>query len=51
MPEIWLADTPFGAYGAILHVMRALEVTQKRLGLVTAGVAGGQGIALLIEQL
>ncbi|WP_158242698.1 thiolase family protein [Siphonobacter sp. BAB-5405] len=44
---------PFGASGVIntIHLMRALAHTQQRFGLVTVGVAGGLGIALLIEHL
>ncbi len=44
---------PFGASGAInaLHLMRALAFTHQRLGLVTAGAAGGLGVAVLIENL
>ncbi|MDQ1088274.1 thiolase family protein [Siphonobacter sp. SORGH_AS_1065] len=44
---------PFGASGIInlIHLMRALEHTRKRFGLVTVGVAGGLGIALMIENL
>lgn len=44
---------PFGASGAIntLHLMRALEATGGRLGLVTAAAAGGVGVAVLIENL
>lgn len=44
---------PFGASGAIntLHLMRALETTGGRLGLVTAAAAGGLGVAVLIENL
>ncbi len=44
---------PFGASGTInfIHLMRALEHTRKRFGLVTAGVAGGLGVAIMIENL
>ena len=44
---------PFGASGAIntLHLMRALQTTGGRLGLVTAAAAGGLGAAVLIENL
>lgn len=44
---------PFGASGAIntLHLMRALQTTGGRLGLVTAAAAGGLGVAVLIENL
>ncbi len=44
---------PFGASGTInlIHLMRALEHTRKRFGLVTAGVAGGIGVAIMIENL
>jgi acetyl-CoA C-acetyltransferase len=44
---------PFGASGLLntLHLTLALKHTGSRLGLVAAGVAGGLGAALLIEQL
>ena len=44
---------PFGASGAIntLHLMRALQTTGGRFGLVTAAAAGGLGAAVLIENL
>lgn len=44
---------PFGASGLLntLHLTLALKQTGHRLGLVAAGVAGGLGAALLIEQL
>jgi acetyl-CoA C-acetyltransferase len=44
---------PFGASGAmnLLHLVRALEVNNKKLGLVAMGAAGGQGLAMLIERI
>ena len=42
---------PLGATGAILSVTcaHALRRTQKRYGLVTMCIGGGQGIALVLE--
>jgi acetyl-CoA C-acetyltransferase len=42
---------PFGASGAIntLHLMQAMKIQKVRYGLVTIGVAGGQGVAMLLE--
>lgn len=44
---------PFGASGAmnLLHLVKALEVKDKKLGLVAMGAAGGQGVAVLMERL
>jgi len=43
---------PYGASGAIivLHLLEALKKHNGRLGIATLGVAGGQGIAALIER-
>lgn len=44
---------PFGASGTmnLLHLVKALEVKDKKLGLAAMGAAGGQGVAVLIERL
>ena len=43
---------PYGASGAIilLHLLKALERTNGRLGIATIGAVGGMGIATLIER-
>jgi len=44
---------PIGATGALLTVkcMYELHRTQKRYGLVTMCIGGGQGIAAIIERM
>lgn len=43
---------PYGASGAIilLHLLKALQKVEGRLGIASLGVAGGQGVATLIER-
>jgi acetyl-CoA C-acetyltransferase len=43
---------PYGASGAtiVLHLLESLKKNQGRKGIATLGVAGGQGIAALIER-
>ncbi|MCX7747322.1 MAG: thiolase family protein [Clostridia bacterium] len=43
---------PYGASGAIIliHLIKALEKVGGRLGIASIGVAGGQGISVLIER-
>lgn len=43
---------PYGASGAVilLHLLRALKKINGRLGVASIGVAGGQGLAVLIER-
>jgi acetyl-CoA C-acetyltransferase len=43
---------PYGASGAIilLHLLKALKKINGRLGVASIGVAGGQGLSVLIER-
>ncbi|CAH2214360.1 thiolase family protein [Tepidibacter aestuarii] len=43
---------PYGASGAIimLHLIKALQITNKKLGIASLGVAGGLGISTLIKR-
>jgi acetyl-CoA C-acetyltransferase len=51
-PEITLGH-PFGMTGAriLTTLINALELHDRRIGLVTMCVGGGQGMALIIERL
>lgn len=44
---------PFAASGVInvLNLLLALQLNKKKVGLVTAGIAGGLGVSMLIENL
>jgi acetyl-CoA C-acetyltransferase len=44
---------PFGASGAmnLIHLMKALEYSQKTTGLLAMAVAGGQGMAIIIRKI
>lgn len=43
---------PYGASGAIimLHLIKSLQITNKKLGIASLGVAGGLGISTLIKR-
>jgi len=44
---------PYGATGGILmtHLLKGLEKTKEKYGIATMGVAGGQGIAVLVRRI